>query len=188
MLRRQMLPYYTLIPFLLLVGCSTGKEAKQVTRVTLGQLNTYEQLVDKKIAGENKYYKDSVTSLQESLGRSAFSAEASLISEASMDFQAKVMASPTEIQARDLKDFIKNILKETRGLRERYSGATREYGPDLLASLEKLDLQQDSLLTVRKDLEKLQSDSSSRDMLKEWFEFGMTTKEKFDELEKKDSK
>jgi hypothetical protein len=165
---------------IILSGCTTGKEARDVARVTLAQIITYEGLVEHKIKGEQTYYKDSVSILGESLQQRQFTAEASIVTRAAQDFQSKVSNSQKDFQANDIRDAVDRLLESVRQSRASYAFALTEYNEDLLRSLDALELQKKSLEKVRKGLEQLQSESSDVALIKEWFEFGKETKDEFE--------
>jgi hypothetical protein len=179
-MRRRYLLWILSSVVIILSGCATGKEARDVARVTLAQIITYEELVDQKIKGEQTYYKDSVSILGESLQWRQFTAEAGIVTRAAQDFRRKVSNSQKDLQTSDLRDAVDKLLESIRQSRASYAFALTEYNEDLLKSLDALELQKQSLEKVRKGLEQLQSESSDVKRLKEWFEFAKKTKDEFE--------
>lgn len=172
-----------LLALILPSGCTTtGREARQAARETLVQLNTYESELDKKINAEMQFYKKSNQSILRSLSRSRASSEPSLLNSLSADFAGKSIASGSDISSIQLGNFLQNAIVEYRQAQENFAGTTRKYNEELLNSLTALSLQEDSVTKVRKGLEQMQSDPSTKDLLKEWFNFGQSTKDEFDKL------
>jgi hypothetical protein len=166
----------------LLAGCVTGKEARQVAQETLAQLNTYESELDKKINAENHFYKKSVQALLQTFSSNI--ATPTMVSKEASDFADQSIAAPGDISKTQLENFLGNTLVKNKQLQESLSGTSRKYNEELLNSLTALKLQEDSLTKVRKGLEQLQSDQSAQDFLREWFNFAQATKTEFDKLAK----
>ncbi len=158
-----------LLALVVFSGCSSAKEAREVSRVTLAQLTTYENLVDKKIRVEKTFYSQSMANLQESLKRGQETEDMIKVSRAVNDFDSYASNPKNDLKAKDLREFVVNLLEELRHSRTLYAEAKAKYNQDLLNSLAKLELQRDSLDKVQKGLEKLQIKTVDPDLVLEWF-------------------
>ena len=177
-----MQPRYLSVWLLLLVlpfGCA-GKKAQNLARATLEQVKVYEQEVGKRVTAENKFYEDRISSLQKRLRDVKKDAEEKIVTSSGLAFQREVFNSKKDLQAKDLKDDVFNVLEEIRQSREGYTKARILYKEDLLKSLAKLEFQKQSLGKVQQGLGQLQSKSNNLKMLKEWFEFAYKMKKEFE--------
>lgn len=168
---------------LLLAGC-VSKTAREVARLTLVQVNTYESLLDKKVNAEKDYALKTATFSEETL--SQFNATRRVIvRSAALDFQGEVMVQKRKIQAKDLKNAMIKTFGDIRQLQDQYEKASLEYHEMLLASLGALELQRGPLKKVRSGLEQLQNDATTRQVLKDWLTLGVDTMKKINDMKPK---
>jgi len=166
---------------MILSGCATGKEAREVARGTLAEIIKYEELVEKKIGAEQAYYKGSVSVLEESLKEGQITEAYGIVTRAVQDFQGEVSLLPQDkdYQSNDLRNAIERVLKSLQQSADLHANRLSEYNEDLLKSLEALELHKQSLAKVRKGLEKLQAERSEIERAKEFYEFAEKTKKEF---------
>lgn len=163
-----------------LFGCASGKEAREVARITLDQIITYEELIERKVKAEQVYYKESLNILHESLKSGQFTTELTMVTKAAQDFQSYVFHSKKDLQPKELRDSVYKLLESLRHSRARYANALTEYNEDLRKSLAALEVHKESLKKVRKGLEQLQAKPSDVERLKEWFEFAKKMKKEYE--------
>ena len=163
-----------------LSGCVTGKEARELAMVNMGQIATYEKLVNEKIAAEKSFYKKRTAHLQKSLELGQTQRERNYMTRAVLDFQSSLGNAKEDLKAKGLRDFVSALLENLRKSRELNAVALTKYNEDLLNSLEKLELQSQSLQKVQTGLESLQTKSSDLALLKEMIDLGIKTKEVYE--------
>jgi len=161
-----------LLVLVLFIGCASGKEAREVARVTLTQITTYEELVDIKIGGEQIFYHNSLANLENSLKWGSKNEEKLRVTRAVNAFQSSTANAKQDLQAKDLRDYVTALLEDLRQSRTLYAEAKAKYNQDLLNSLAKLELQRQSLNKVKDGLEKLQVKSVDPDLILAWFAVG----------------
>ncbi len=169
---------------LIMVGCTTGKPAREVARLTLKQVISYEEEVNSKIKSEQKYYKDKVNSFQEGIKSDTKTRQNDIVSRSAQDFQNLVIFSKNEISEKQLRDSIDKVLGNIKQMRTENEQLLINYQSDFLTSLEKLEYNKKTLELLRKDLAKLQARPKDYAKLKELFEYGKDVKKEYDKLEK----
>ncbi|OGP72510.1 MAG: hypothetical protein A2Y80_05535 [Deltaproteobacteria bacterium RBG_13_58_19] len=165
---------------LLLAGCAS-KAAREVARLTLLQVNTYEGLLDQKINAEKTYALETAALSGRPQAR-LFATKRAIVRAAALDFQGEVAIQQRKIQAKDIKNAFIKTFEDIREVRDRYEKASLEYHEMLVASLEALELQRGPLNRVRSGLEQLQNDANTRQFLKDWLTLGLTTMEKVNQM------
>ena len=169
---------------LVMVGCASGKPAREVARLTLKQVVNNGEQVDLKIKAEQKYYKDKVSSFQDAIKADRKVREKDFVFRGAQDFQSLVILSKKPISNKQLRDEIDKVLSKIKQMHTEQDQLLINYKSDFLSSLEKLEYDKKTLKGLRRNLSKLQAKPRDLARLKELFEFGENVKEEYDKLEK----
>ncbi|MCU1265568.1 MAG: hypothetical protein JWM21_1886 [Acidobacteria bacterium] len=172
----------SILSLCLLNGCD-DKNARDYANELVGVLKSYQTEVNKKIADEQKSYKDLA-------GTYAYAKQVDLLSNLRTERLRLADALADKLQQEDSKvtpsdihklvaDYAQADFAATRQLFEQESDGQAEY----LASLEALELQSKNLTALSKALQELGKPKSNIKQLKELGEAAKEFKKKFDELE-----
>lgn len=157
-------------------GCATSDEARQVARITLAQLISYEQEVENKIAAEKKYYEERVTQAQKSTTKEEHLNETALTERMAAEEQSRLVKQSTDMQAFDTYTFTDSVLTAISTQRNQSRMILSQIKEQWLESLGNLQPRKTALRNVRRGLEDLQMEGvfdSSR--AGEWFKFIQNT-------------
>lgn len=178
---KQFIITLVVIGLLTLSGCDS-KDAREYANELAGVLKSYQVEINKKIAAEQKSYKDLAAThayarqvdLLSTLQTERFRRAESLTDELLGDGEI----TPSEMHEL-VADYANLDFESTRKMLEQESDGQAEY----LASLESLELQSENIAALRKALEALAKPKLNIKQLKELGASAKEFKNKFDELQ-----
>jgi ABC-type thiamine transport system substrate-binding protein len=170
----------------LLSGCA-GQAARQVARIELAHVVSYEQELDKEIESESQFYAKTGENIEERvLLLTPEVAENVIIAKSNEAADSVIGLDRNTITDWDLMSFVASAVADYQSQRKLWKQTNEKIQIDLQAGLLPLEQSKVQLKEVRKRLEKLQSAPAITTKLEEVIQFGKATQKAYDELNKKE--
>jgi hypothetical protein len=163
-----------------LVGCATDDAGRNAARVTLTQVVTYEKELDKKIAGETKFFGDVATIFNKKMEVDSVLNENNLYLVESQDYVRELSSLNGRLTQSDLRDTVYEGITKVIEIEAEIEARRTTLKAELLSSLEKLEREKKGLQKVRKGLTDLQTKPSDRQQLDALITFVSETKTIYD--------
>lgn len=158
-----------------LSGCA-AQSSREMARVVLVETVAYENLVDKKVAAEERYYNETIVGLASQAADLRSADERLAFDRTVQEFQSNTTLRHGQIADVDVRNFVETFLRETFLRRLDAIKSAAEATDAGTASIRSLETHKDLLLKVERGLAQLQVERSAPAEVETWIQFGKEVK------------
>ncbi len=178
---------YFLLCLILGLFCGCGTTARNVARLELVQIATYEQQIDKKIKAEKKFYKQTAKNIEDRFSQLTPYALSSSMTNWSNQAADEIVGQPVKhVTDWDIIKFVDSAIVDYQANRVKWSEMNVQIKKELDANIAPLEIAKKQLKEVRKKIEKLQQEPTEANQIMELRAFIQGTQEAYEKLEKEE--
>lgn len=153
-----------------LSGCA-AQSSREMARVVLVETVAYENLVDKKVAAEERYYNGTIVGLASQAGDLRSADERLAFDRTVQEFQSNTTLRQGQIADVDVRNFVETFLQRLDAIKSAVEATDAG-----TASIRSLETHKDLLLKVERGLAQLQAERSAPAEVGTWIRFGKEVK------------
>jgi len=165
-----------------LTGC--GNTARNVARLELAQIVTYEEQVDKKITAEKDFYKNTSSNIKDRYDKlNPYALSSSIINRSNQAADEMIGQPVKNTTDWDVMKFIESTITDYQTNRMQWNELNLQVEERFNANLVSLRIAKKQLKEVRKKIEKLQQEPTEANQIDELQVFIKGTQEAFKQLQ-----